>query len=934
MSLTEFFENTLPGGTRYALRTVKFSSKKTIGQNYFCSSFEEMARTVSELDNGVLNVYYATAGFGAGDEANADNAVSKREFYFDIDCGEGKPYSDKAAGLMALMTFCKTVGLPKPTLIDSGNGLHAHWYFTDPVPVHEWKTAAEALKARCVKEGFVLDGSITADIVRVLRIPGTTNTKNGATVALLNPIKHYAFETLRDIIGVPAGDMFAKARALSGGVSEDTKKLYVDPNRTNKFETIWLKSIGGDGCAQIKQAVEDQESTPEPLWRGVLSIAQFCEDRDWAIHEASKNHSNYSPEETERKAELTKGPYTCETFRGMDSGKLCEKCPHFGKITSPIQLGSEIRTSDAPVAVTVGTEVIEIPKYPWPFSRGANGGIYFTEGEGGDAKRIKVYETDIYIFKRMRDTASGDTLWARHHLPHNDVREFSVLQSEIAAPDKFRELVNREGVIAFDTRKLALLQMMFGLMIKELQLKERADNMRTRFGWTPEDTFVVGNREYTKRGVIHTPVAKPVEHYVPWFTPKGDLDTWKVIAGIYSVPAMDYHAAGLLAGFGSVLMHFSPEHGGIINFYSKRSGTGKTTILRMVNSIFGDPSALMKDAQDKVLTKVHRLGVMNGIAGTLDEMTNASPQELSELVYNNTQGRGRDRMEAGRNAERINNVRWKQISIWSSNSMVEDRLGLIKNDPAGELARILEVPLRSPVPDNVLEIQKAFNALAYNYGHAADVFLRYVIPNLDTVRDMWEQTRDTIYSKHTWTQTERFKLNNVVCLVTAGLITNSLGLTNYNIARIMGKLLELIKAATAEQQYSATSAVGTVANYINKNIRNVLIINHKPASVNISDRPALEPLGELLIRYEPDTDTLYIAKKEFSRWCAERYINVKEMISSYPGETGGRVTTMKKRMAAGWRTDFGSVDALQFDKAKKNLNLDGLTEQTEATVGA
>ena len=58
------------------------------------------------------------------------------------------------------------------------------------------------------------------------------------------------------------------------------------------------------------------------------------------------------------------------------------------------------------------------------------------------------------------------------------------------------------------------------------------------------------------------------------------------------------------------------------------------------------------------------------------------------------------------------------------------------------------------------------------------------------------------------------------------------------------------------------------------------------------------------------------------------------MVASYPGETGGRITSAKKRMGAGWRTDFGSVDVLKFDKAKQNLNLDGLTEQAETAISA
>ncbi|MDV7395536.1 hypothetical protein RZS08_29380, partial [Arthrospira platensis SPKY1] len=65
-------------------------------------SIEDMESTIDEYLETGWNVYYATAGFGSANNATADNAVSKREFYIDVDCGVGKPYADKAAGLAAL----------------------------------------------------------------------------------------------------------------------------------------------------------------------------------------------------------------------------------------------------------------------------------------------------------------------------------------------------------------------------------------------------------------------------------------------------------------------------------------------------------------------------------------------------------------------------------------------------------------------------------------------------------------------------------------------------------------------------------------------------------------------------------------------------------------------------------------------------------------
>lgn len=936
MSQLEFLQGILPEGARYSLRFIKKSTGFAI--NRFIDLADDLEKTIKSYIDSGYDVYYATAGFGAGASATADNAVSKRELYIDVDCGDEKPYANKAEGMQALKTFCQQTKLPRPTIVDSGNGLHAHWVFIEPIPVHEWKALATKLKALCQSNNFEVDSSCTADLVRVLRVPETVNFKGPLPVTLLTPIKYYDVRALQALLGnvfIPSADLFARAKTLSQEGISQTRKLMGDPNRTSKFETIWMKSVNGEGCAQIQNAIQNSDTLSEPVWRGVLSIAQYCEDRDWAIHEISKNHPNYSAEETEAKAAGTKGPYTCETFQGMEAAALCAGCPQHGKITSPIQLGATIKVAEPEDnEVVVDNVRYEVPSFPYPYFRGKNGGIYMYVSEKNKEKKKDededdkspgyeiVYPHDLYAYKRSRDGDLGDCVWVRHHLPNDGVREFLLPQRDIGALDRFRDKLSEQGVTAFSSAQLTRLQHFMSATIRDLQTRERAEVMHTRFGWTKDRTFIVGAREYTRSGVRHAPVAKHLEKYVPWFTPRGSLEEWKQIANAYNAPEFDMHALGLLGGFGSILMNLSPESGGVLSFFSKQSGTGKTTILRMVNSIFGDPKSLMKDAQDTHLTKVHRMGMLNGIAITLDEMTNAAPQEVSSLLYGCTQGRARDRMKASENAERINDLIWKMISIWSSNTSIEDRLGLIKSDPQGELARVIEIHLQTPVPDDVLETQKLFNKLADNYGHAGDFFLRYVIPNLDEVITIWEQTRDLIYSLRTWTQTERYRLNTLVCCIAAGIVTNNIGLTNFNLKRIARKATALIADSGEEMRATATRAVETFAAFVNHNVSNMLIVNSKARANGLQDAPMMVPKGALMIRYEPDTKDLFIVQRDFNRWCAQTFINAKEMRTLFKQETNQELDLLRKRMGAGWNADFGSVPAYCISDAEKVLGFD------------
>ena len=188
--------------------------------------------------------------------------------------------------------------------------------------------------------------------------------------------------------------------------------------------------MNGQGCAQLENIAVNQDTIEEPLWRAGLSVAAVCVDRDEAIHRISQGHPEYSPENTERKANQTKGPYTCQTFEKLNPSG-CEGCQHKDKISSPIQLGSEIAASEESTIVETTKagkeEVFDIPSYPFPYFRGKNGGVYIEiKDEDGNVDAVNIYEHDLYIVKRLHDPAKGESVWIRLHLPKDGMKEFAM----------------------------------------------------------------------------------------------------------------------------------------------------------------------------------------------------------------------------------------------------------------------------------------------------------------------------------------------------------------------------------------------------------------------------------------------------------------------------------------------------------------------------
>jgi hypothetical protein len=108
------------------------------------------------------------------------NIRALRAYTMDIDAGprkKGTPYETTEAALVALKSFCKAYNLPKPTLVQSGFGLHVWWTLTEEVPEAMWEHYGRALYSMSVSHGLRCDKGRTVDSSSILRIAGGHNHK-------------------------------------------------------------------------------------------------------------------------------------------------------------------------------------------------------------------------------------------------------------------------------------------------------------------------------------------------------------------------------------------------------------------------------------------------------------------------------------------------------------------------------------------------------------------------------------------------------------------------------------------------------------------------------------------------------------------------------------------------------------------------------------
>lgn len=916
-----FLDSVLPTQGVYCAVSIK-SGKVRPSFHGTAADVDAAAQLANSINE---DAYFALASFNDPSQGRvAANAAYLRCFFLDIDVGVAKPYATHADAAVALKAFVQTTGLPVPTIVNSGGGLHVYWTLTEDVPAREWVEYARRLKSLCKTHGLSADPVVTADAARILRVPGTQNFKEATPRSVWivhqgQPSMLAMVVSQLPVLPVSAAPVSLLA-AKQFGTDEITKELAAEDHPPSEFAKIVRLSVKDNGCAQVKHAVLNAATLEEPLWRGVLSIAVRCVDGAQAIHKVSQAHPGYSPSATEKKASETKGPYTCDWYR-TNYPAHCKGCKQ--QVSSPILLGKIVQEAEAindAYVVKVASDAedpdavltVEIPAYPYPYFRGAKGGVFKRTVVDQETIDVEIYPSDLYITGRFFDSddhgdGDGELVGINLHMQKDGLRRFYARVTDIFSKDSLRDVLNKNGAIAYG-KQLDTLMAYFASSIRKLQSQYAAARTRSQMGWTPDmQGFVIGELEYTADGTKLAPPASGTRQLAPAFTPRGSLEKWREMANFYNTPGLEPHALALFFGFGSPLLRFiggETVKGAVIHLKSSESGSGKTTAQMMVNTIFGHPSELLMTKDDTYASKMHRIGMMNSIAYTVDEITNSEDKELSAMAYGFTTGRARHRMDSQSNKMRTNNTTWNAFTISSANASYVDKLAQLKSTADGELRRVLEIEV--PRLRNVVkqEVDKLFGQMTENYGVAGPLYIKYVVANQPIVLKALKDMQAKIDEALQFEQNDRFYSCVLACGFVGALIAKQLGLHDIEITRIYNYALGVVNQNRVLQSGSTGGtllvAQETLSSFINENVNNAIVINSSVKGA-MPQAPIVMPRNMLRMRYEPDTKELFITTADFRSYFTKKQVDVKESLKamSTAGIVKNNGVAIAKRIGAG-----------------------------------
>jgi hypothetical protein len=866
------------------------------------------------------------------------NAQFIRSFYLDLDIDPDDvlKFPTRDVALAEFEEFRVKVGLPAPMVVDSGGGFHMYWPLVHAVPTAQWRVVADQFKQICVALGFRADRSLTSDQARVLRALGSYNVRRDAPVRLLSTsTTRIGFDVFQRIL-----DDYVSRHGLVLPSSRVAPELGNRPdidlgdNLGPANDPINLDRVAF-GCAQVGIQVGSRgASAGEQLWRATLGIVKFCEPQDLALRAVSDGYAGFDLYGAQSKMDNWRtGPTSCTHFHEHNP-LTCEACPHWGKLTSPAQLGRTIREAAAPVVEVVDeltgvTTKIELPQPPDNYRRRADGAILICSEDKDEAPVYEVISPYDFYPTRLLRQAGGDSsidersMW-RAHLPKVGTVDMEMPQSLVSDMRKLHAFLMQKGVYLNPDQAKAM-QLYMSAYLQKLAADASREKLYERMGWHDNHKeFVLGNVVLTPDGKSHphSPSRSIRAITKEGVRPQGTLEGWKDAIQFYNQSDMEGSRFFLYASLGAPLFHMNDTgNKGVLITASGASGRGKTTTLRACASIWGNPESLIVNGNrdgSTINAFYESLGTYHSLPYLWDDITEREPDEMRKVLLNISQGAGKLRMKDGAGiSER--RVEWETFVLSSANTDDVSRIMTSGKDVDPHLMRLIgvEFGLIDAGPKAKAKADNFIRAITNNHGHAGPVYMLSVLENYDVIRNSYISNIAKVdrMLNSSNASAERYWSAAVAAAYTGAKLAQTLDLLpGFPIEADLAWMIAHLAKQREQISEGRQSATELLSEFLELHISNTLVLSPKGAS-NI-DNVVVKPYGSLLVRHEPDTGLMWVSRSALMEFCTKAKTSFRKMENDL--ELLGAITQRSALKVLGADTAYakGQTRAWKIDARK------------------
>ncbi len=857
------------------------------------------------------DVYFAPATF-ASDSRVQNNIHSIQSFWLDVDVGINKPYATIPDALNALKHFIDLVGLPLPWMIQSGRGLHVYWPLTQPVVGTLWLPVAKRLKMVCEKARFYPGAERTADAASIMRLPGTFHHKdadNPLPVRVLKEGLSSDFLVFSRALEKFSPDDKSKAPSLTRSVNESMMAIAV--TRTPSSAEV----IAGK-CQQLAYFRAKKGEVPEPFWYAAIQLLRFTTEAPGIIHEWSKGDPRYDEAQTNAKiAQLDVkqiGPTTCERLAVISGhGELCTKCPYYRKIPTPLQLGIQLEHAPAKA---------QYAALPAPFFYDAEERV----GIRNPSTHVEelIYPYPLRVTARYKD-GNQEFVAIECRFPQEGWQTILLPLSSLYSRNGIAEELAARGVL-LDMTYIDTMAMFITECVRAHQALRKAKTLVTQLGWHAEG-FAFPDCWYTPEGEQGDMfLQNRSSTLTKGFRQRGDMVAWQLVLQHYVNAPAEWQLA-FLSGFAAPLMHMTGFGGLTVNLVG-RTGTGKSTAQRAIAALYGDPSAIVGQKHDTPNSLMHRLGLYRSLPLCVDEMTNITPDEISDFVYQVSQGRERSRLSSEAILKTDNP--WNTIVISSSNASVISRLMHGKADSRAETMRVWEIPVE--VYSTHAELDAVNGTVRTNYGRLGRQFIDYLVRNEASVRTMIGIIRARLRAEWRITTQERFWEAFAVLVIASATILRVMGIAEFNINTLRKGLLDGISHMREAATGVEVIISDVLARYLSDTVAERVIFELPVRPHTVIPMPP--HLRALTSRYDATAEILTISEAHFCDWLERKkgppYI---DLLRTW-GQAGFKPTRGRRNIGAGIQGAWASISVVMLKVPKMYVQIVPTSEAQNEVV--
>lgn len=938
MSPQDFLAAVLPPTGIYCV--AELGAKK---QHVYVKSVEEICAKAQGFAEQQKDAYFALASFKEPGSRLSDNASEVRSLWVDVDCGPKHAYRTKREGMQALREFLETSGLTAlgdPCVVDSGGGLHVYWPLEDAMPVAVWQPVAEHLKRVCKRLGFNIDFTCTADASRVLRVPGTKNHKYSPArdVRIVLDGGNFKLDAISTVLSGTLLPPSAEETALTlqgtrPKESATEAKIKLFENSTVLFKDILLKTANGTGCNQLAFYIDNAtEEGMEPLWRGLLSIAKVCADGERAAKQLSAMHP-YEPARMNQKLREIKGPYPCTKFDTENPG-VCQSCPHWGKITNPLALGRHVETETAAVPLTIEeidasgvdvTKAYERPDAPKGFAYGKTGGVYREKVEEGQKVHVPIIPYYMFVVDVLYK--EGAHVMHMVALRPEGAKDVVVPTKALVSKDDTVKVLAEQNILAsFGAGNDKNLFDYVRAAYEDASLRIKASTVPSQYGWQTDGSFVLNGRILYPDGNERAVPMPELENLTMATRTSGTLEDWREVIRLMVQREM-YEVLTLgCVGFGAPVMCFTGMRGMTFHAGHRESGTGKSLALSVAASVWGHPIDYRTGKSTSPVAMQQRAGNLNSLPFLSDELTmraRADAEWFPAFVFDFSEGRGKERMEANRNRERVNNTTWSSIAMFTSNTrMVDYMTGVRQASSEGELRRFLEWSPSKRLEFSAEE-QRVVTSLQSNYGVAGAKYAKWLVGNRDTAKRITQQVSEKLFVEFKASNDERFWIAGAAAVVAGAILAGPkyADVVILPVEHIKNALHTMIKDTRKALASSRLAAIDVLNDYIREFYGQFIVLKRSTGGImaqlaNGEDMDKSLTRTRVMGRVEhnvtPGFVEFFIEEAMVRKHCALFGYGFTEFVEDLSRDVS--VGRMRKDMLAGTRGFTMRVNAIKITK--------------------